>query len=699
MDTSSGTIKQLFEDDSSDGEESYVRAKTQSTRPKSGACVHCKSLKVRCEISPGDSSCQRCQTYRIPCQPRSRKKRKPAPTHEDLQERARDQDSQIRALLLKYDKMKEEQKIRRWITRSSKEDSSQCDPSRGFFSKDESPWGRTPSPPDFTSVSHCYLPDTSQFFSVAPEIVRHCSLSPRDISELFIIYFERVNPFFSILDPEVHKPTKLLHSSPFLFTVICSIASRYYTSKPGLYSIALEFARDAAGKALVGGQKGIDICQAYLLLGVYPVPKKKWAEDRSWLFQGIAIRMAIELELNQPPPSHCSPRESLNRMRTWLNCYCVDGSHAIQFGKLPMLRLDDYLARTSQRWYRSSLNIPYDVHLVAYVQMIYIMSDWRKIIFDGSLNEKIQNGLDIVTEAIKTEDRLKNEMETWVEKYAEEYQDNPLPICLYRGNTTQMITAYLRLVVLAVGFQHAFKSGISSHSEVLKRSVEAAATVIQIMIERLYPTGDLRYAMEAHFLYVAYAAAYLVNLLRPKFVTLLTEADQNDIISTVNRLIEILSSKEVALDGRHTPSIYSRFLSSLLARYNRKSRSEVHPLECDGAIHPLHSGPPRASITPPNLYLWPDIMNTNTAVFQHDPIPGTVFQQRGEADMDLSLTHFMKTVGVSNSSPSYEFTSTQYSNPPLFNTHSTSFYGNSVGVSTSWAQTHAYHPFHDWGRV
>lgn len=52
----------------------------------------------------------------------------------------------------------------------------------------------------------------------------------------------------------------------------------------------MEFARDAAGNALVDGNRGIDVCQAYLLMAVYPVPKKKWAEDRSWLLMGVAIR-------------------------------------------------------------------------------------------------------------------------------------------------------------------------------------------------------------------------------------------------------------------------------------------------------------------------------------------------------------------------------------------------------------------------
>lgn len=73
------------------------------------------------------------------------------------------------------------------------------------------------------------------------------------------------------------------------------------------------------------------------------------------------------------------------------------------------------------------------------------------------------------------------------------------------------ITSYLKLVILAAGFQYAFKSGISRDSGILKRSIDAARTVIQIMVERLYPTGHLRYAMEAHFLYAAFSAAYLLN--------------------------------------------------------------------------------------------------------------------------------------------------------------------------------------------
>lgn len=72
--------------------------------------------------------------------------------------------------------------------------------------------------------------------------------------------------------------------------IVCAVASRFYNHRPDLYHLAMDFARDTAGRSLIDGSKSVDVCQAYLLMAVYPVPKKKWAEDRSWLLMGVAIR-------------------------------------------------------------------------------------------------------------------------------------------------------------------------------------------------------------------------------------------------------------------------------------------------------------------------------------------------------------------------------------------------------------------------
>lgn len=74
------------------------------------------------------------------------------------------------------------------------------------------------------------------------------------------------------------------------------------------------------------------------------------------------------------------------------------------------------------------------------------------------------------------------------------------------------ITAYLRLVILADGFQQATKKGLGRDSDILTLAIDAARTVIDIVINKLFPTGHLRYAMDANFLYVSFASAFLLNV-------------------------------------------------------------------------------------------------------------------------------------------------------------------------------------------
>lgn len=220
-----------------------------------------------------------------------------------------------------------------------------------------------------------------------------------------------------------------------------------------------------------------------------------------------------------------------------------------------------------------------------------------------------------------------------------------LLICSYRGTVTQMygsphfvfcspdilrrITAYLRLVVLAVGFQEATKHQLQKDSPILKLSLEAGLSVIQITVERLFPTGHLRHAMDANFLYVSFAAAYLLNLLRPRFLSLLDEYAVDEIISNVRGLIDVLRSKKVALHGRHTPVLYAQFLESLL---NTHSEVLLRRDSVPGSSFDM-SGNSRDH-TPPGTYFWPDV-GPSTGMrpsFPYDPPHA--------GDMDFSLLHF-----------------------------------------------------------
>jgi len=76
-----------------------------------------------------------------------------------------------------------------------------------------------------------------------------------------------------------------------ILDVVCAISLRY-SEKREVYPIAMHFAKSAAANALIDGYKSVELCQAYILLSIYSVPARRWEEDRSWLYTGLAIRCA-----------------------------------------------------------------------------------------------------------------------------------------------------------------------------------------------------------------------------------------------------------------------------------------------------------------------------------------------------------------------------------------------------------------------
>ncbi|KAG6852893.1 hypothetical protein C0991_008343 [Blastosporella zonata] len=106
----------------------------------------------------------------------------------------------------------------------------------------------------------------------------------------------------------------------------------------------MHFAKHSAASALIDGWKSVELCQAYILMSVYAVPARRWEEDRSWLYTGLAIRIATDLNLHQvstaKPQNEKEEREILNRTRVWMICFNLDRSTATQFGKPSTIKED-----------------------------------------------------------------------------------------------------------------------------------------------------------------------------------------------------------------------------------------------------------------------------------------------------------------------------------------------------------------------
>ncbi|CAE6434410.1 unnamed protein product [Rhizoctonia solani] len=384
-----------------------------------------------------------------------------------------------------------------------------------------------------------------------PEILTHGIIKPNEVEILFKIFFDQLNPFVTILDPHMHTPAFVFGRCPFLFTTICAISSRYYTKRPELYTIAMHFAKQSAATALIDGWKSVELVQAYILMSVYPVPARRWEEDRTWLYLGLAIRMATDLNLHLPwqgkATGEAHEREILNRTRTWLICFNLDRSGATQFGRPPTIR-EDYIVRKSNDWYkRSNYNLPFDIHLTGYTRLLRIVARFLASVYsDSNSPTALNKNADFLTLCTQTDEELTTFERETKEQFEKESDHND-SVSRYRCDLLPFLSNYSRVCY------------------------KAASEVIRVAIEVLVPSGRFKYSPDGHFVFVSFAAAFLLKMLRPQFAAARERSQSQNIISLVTRLTEVLGSNEVAIDDRHSPRLYSRFLSGLIQKHAQGS--------------------------------------------------------------------------------------------------------------------------------
>ncbi|KAG5721547.1 Protein priB [Termitomyces sp. T112] len=413
-----------------------------------------------------------------------------------------------------------------------------------------------------------------------PQILVHGVVTPEDVDDLFKIFFSFVNPFVSILDPYLHTPVSTFQKSPSLFTVVCAVSSRY-SKKPEIYPIAMHFARNTVTNALNHERKSVELCQAYILMGLYSVPGRRWEENTSWLYTGIAISIATDLNLHQVSTldlqNEKQGREMLNRIRTWLICYTVDRWSAIQLGK-PWSIKEDNLMLDTEEWYKKGkYNHPYDVHQCAYSGLVRMTV---KVHDEISIGSSSPNGFNkmvdfrVCSVVFQYDAQLRRYQEEWTRRFFEDSDPNDAT-CSLRSILFQVLVAYSRLVMFSSGFAQAYQRGVGPGAHVyFNRCMDAAKSVIQLTVASLASTGYMRYAPDEFFISPSFASVFLLELLRSEFSVHITVEQETKILSLVRSLVETLSSPEIAVNDRHTPKLYARFLASLLSRRWRGKAAE-----------------------------------------------------------------------------------------------------------------------------
>ncbi|THU98704.1 hypothetical protein K435DRAFT_660495 [Dendrothele bispora CBS 962.96] len=418
-----------------------------------------------------------------------------------------------------------------------------------------------------------------------PDILVHGLVTPDDVDKLFDIFYKKCNPFISLLDPVLHTPATTFARCPFLFTVICAISSRYYPEKSEIYPIAMHFAKHSAATALTDGWKSVELCQAYILMSIYGVPARRWEEDRSWLYTGLAIRIATDLNLHHAsttkPANETQEREILNRIRVWIICFNLDRSTSTQFGK-PSTIKEDYFIRNSKEWYKKSKNnLAHDVHLCCYTALVRLLTRFHEEIFsDPSTPSGLNKAVDFRAVTLRHDESLTEYHRDWTQRFQEELPEGD-ESSEFRCKLLPYYVSYSRLVMFSFGFQKAFQRGIQSQDIIFfTKCFEAAKGVVKVLLDELVPTGYIKYAPDVGtFVFCSFASAFLLKLLRPEFSHLLKKEDENEIFDLIGRVIQTLSSSQIAIDDRHTPKLYARFLAALLSRHRRDGGAMVGRLQ------------------------------------------------------------------------------------------------------------------------
>ncbi|GJJ08038.1 hypothetical protein Clacol_002245 [Clathrus columnatus] len=472
-----------------------------------------------------------------------------------------------------------------------------------------------------------------------PKIFSQGLVTPREVDKLFEIYFDRMNLSVSLLDPKIYTAQMTYWRSPFLFTVICAIASRYLVERPGLYHILMSYAKVEAGQALISGLKSPELVAGYILLSLYPVPSTTWEEDRGWLMLGVAIRMATDLNLHHSltvkATTEQQRREVANRTRIWINCYNLDRSTSTQFGK-PSTIKHDYIASHSKFWYKNT-DFNYDIHLNGYTQLLIVMANFHEAIYsDRNQPTGLNKSIDFEAVTEKYEQQLLDHWTEWEPRFAEE------------SDNTSTANAYSRLVILSFRFQNAFQNGLTAGDPFLQRCIDTASSVVKIVVENMAPHPFLRTAPDAQFVFASFASVFLLKLLRPRFSSVLEPHQKESIINLVKRLIDVLGSDEVAIDERHTPKLYAKFLTKLLdkhvsSHWSARSSSQPSDSSQPSPLSTYVDTPQTLSTVPVADKVGPEYPR----VLPPSPIKGPSFNtQNGLFSGDFTLRVPMNIVGT-----------------------------------------------------
>ncbi|KAH9957520.1 hypothetical protein BC827DRAFT_1270211 [Russula dissimulans] len=402
-----------------------------------------------------------------------------------------------------------------------------------------------------------------------PDILISGLISPQEARDLFDLFFEHINPYLSLLDEAIHSAATVMRRCPFLFTVVCALSSRYYTRRPGLYTLAIHFAKAAAASAFIDGWKCVEMCQAYLMLTAYATPTQRFEDSRSGFYSGIATRLALELGLDRDHNSDVRPlderheRELLNRRRTWMICSIVDGSTSLETGNAPGVGKDEKLSTDATRWCSASkYQHQFDADLPAIIELLCIMQRFTEAIRRVGYQKK-SRALDRLIASFDRD--FKKSLANTKLRANQRRADRDLA-GKHRFGLVLFLYHYCRIVIHSFGHkaESADSAPLMEPSTYVANCMEAALDLLDLWMNHMHTAGHMPYAPDFFFVGSGFAGTFLLELLKPHIAPTLTAEQRAHVIRVCKAVVEKMHL--AAADDAHTPHSYALFLEGALKK-------------------------------------------------------------------------------------------------------------------------------------
>ncbi|KAG9124119.1 hypothetical protein FRC07_012764 [Ceratobasidium sp. 392] len=441
---------------------------------------------------------------------------------------------------------------------------------------------------------------------MVPEILASAVVTDEEVEHLFWIFHERIDAFIGIIDPTIHTVAGVKARCSFLFTV----TSQYWVERPELYTVLMHHAKSAAGAAFADAWRSLEVCQAYLLLSLYPQPARSREEDRRWLYLGGAIRLAMDLNLYEQGTttfiSEAHEREVLNRTRTWLLCFNLDYAFALKLNRPATVPEDGIVRRSREWWHQSRYNGRLDVHLCFHTQLLRIVKRYLSLMHSdpeslSGFNENTESG--IITHAAE----FSNETEQFRQDAEYAYHiapDAEHPACQYRLALTSLAVAYYRFVMYCSWLEHANRSSMESRNMLLAQSIDTASEVLRITNDELSIYEFHVYSPDGHWMWGVSAAEFLIKVGTTLAPLTMTPVQREASMTHVRKLIIVLEHSVV--NPHHSPALYASYLKEALGEprtvHAQSSRPQPTTLAQKSAARSLRlSAPPPESsgLVPP----------------------------------------------------------------------------------------------------